>query len=53
MPNVKIGKNVKIERAIIKEGTIIPDNCTIQSGPNEELRVIDKDTMLEDFAVSK
>ncbi|MFC5713720.1 glucose-1-phosphate adenylyltransferase [Thalassorhabdus alkalitolerans] len=53
MPNVKIGKNVKIEKAIIKEGTIIPDNCTIQSGPNEELRVIDKDTMLEDFAVSK
>ncbi|WP_100398080.1 glucose-1-phosphate adenylyltransferase [Bacillus sp. FJAT-44742] len=53
MPNVKIGRNVKIEKAIIKEGTIIPDNCTIQSGPNEELRVIDKDTMLEDFAVSK
>ena len=29
MPNVKIGSDVKIYRAIIGEGTIIADGCTV------------------------
>ena len=29
MPNAKIGKNVVIENAMIGEGAVIEDNCTI------------------------
>jgi glucose-1-phosphate adenylyltransferase len=42
MPNVKIGKNVCIYRAIIGEGTIIEDGCTVgdPSAPEAPITLI-------------
>jgi len=42
MPNVKIGKNVTIYRAIIGEGTIIEDGCTVgdPSAPEAPITLI-------------
>ena len=39
MPNVKIGKNVIIEKAIIGSGTIIEDGAVIRD-PNQGLTLI-------------
>lgn len=40
MPNVKVGKNVHIHRAIIGDGAIIEDGVTIGAANSEEITVI-------------
>lgn len=40
MPKVKIGKNVKIYRAIIGDGAVIEDNAVIGAPDSEEIKVI-------------
>ncbi|KGX91559.1 glucose-1-phosphate adenylyltransferase [Pontibacillus halophilus JSM 076056 = DSM 19796] len=41
MPNVKIGKNVQIHRAIISEGMVIEDNCVVgDPTPGSEITLI-------------
>ncbi|MCD5325671.1 MULTISPECIES: glucose-1-phosphate adenylyltransferase [Pontibacillus] len=41
MPNVKIGRNVQIHRAIISEGSIIEDNCVIgDKAPGSEITLV-------------
>ncbi|WP_147568599.1 glucose-1-phosphate adenylyltransferase [[Clostridium] dakarense] len=52
MPNVKIGKNVVIEKAMIGEGAIIEDNCYIKNDIDEinvvsEYEVIKAEAILE------
>ncbi|MFB4163697.1 glucose-1-phosphate adenylyltransferase [Alteribacillus sp. JSM 102045] len=49
MPKVKIGKDVILERAIVKENTFIPDGCVIKPESDEQLIVIDKETPFENF----
>lgn len=44
-PNVKIGKNVKLDRVIVMEDTVIPDGMVIQAG--DEPRVINNENVLE------
>lgn len=44
-PNVKIGKNVKLDRVIVMEDTVIPDGMVIQAG--DEPRVINNENLLE------
>lgn len=44
-PNVKIGKNVKLDRVIVMEDTVIPDGMVIQAG--DEPRVINNKNLLE------
>lgn len=41
MPNAKIGENVFIQRAIIGEGTVIPDGVTI-GDPNGPIQLVDQ-----------
>ncbi|WP_078556645.1 glucose-1-phosphate adenylyltransferase [Bacillus alkalicellulosilyticus] len=52
MPNVKIGKNVVIDRAIISEGTIIPDDVSIKPTDPNEIIVLDKDSIIADYAIA-
>lgn len=52
MPNVKIGKNVVIEKAMIGEGAIIEDNCYIKNDIDEinvvsEYEVVKPEAVLE------
>ncbi|OEH84614.1 glucose-1-phosphate adenylyltransferase [Desulfuribacillus stibiiarsenatis] len=51
MPNVKIGANVQIYKAIIGEGTIIEDGATIGSIDSEEIAVIDNNSVVTKTAV--
>lgn len=43
MPKVKIGKNVRIHRAIINEDIVIEDNAVIGSQQNEDILLIDSE----------
>ncbi|SDH54819.1 glucose-1-phosphate adenylyltransferase [Alteribacillus persepolensis] len=50
MPNVQVGKQVTVERAVVKENTVIPDGCVIKPADEEQVVVIDKDTIFEQFS---
>ncbi len=44
-PNVKVGKNVTLERVIVMENTVIPDGFHITSSPHDEPLVIDQSSL--------
>ncbi|WP_026675061.1 glucose-1-phosphate adenylyltransferase [Alkalihalobacterium bogoriense] len=52
MSNVSIGKNVVIERAIINEGTVIPNNVCIKPTDPNDIIVLDKDSIIADYAIA-
>jgi glucose-1-phosphate adenylyltransferase len=52
MPNVKIGKNVTVYRAIIGEGSVLEDGCIVgdPSAPNAPITLIgDNETVSSDY----
>jgi len=52
MPNVRIGKNVHIYRAIIGEGAIIEDGVTIGDESSDEITVIGSDECIVSSPIS-
>jgi glucose-1-phosphate adenylyltransferase len=47
MPNVKIGRNVRIHRAIVSENLIIEDNAVIgPEGSADEIILFDQESQL-------
>lgn len=52
MPNVKIGSNVSIYKAIIGEGTVIKDGVQVGNPSLDEITVIDNDSIVGEEATS-